>query len=188
MNRIHILILIILLQSCKEKDSSKAIFYNQKANELIGQIIWQDSCDCILEFNSKSIVDYYKRNLPSFNFRKSLQSNLKTHNLRITDSLVALSNNFRLDSTILYRNNKKIKVITETQLLAFRKDTALKVFKICPKSIRIFQKPIFSEDFKTAVIHQSYPFGCDGGLTLIYKYKNENWFCEELEQTAGNTR
>jgi hypothetical protein len=173
--------------SCKKPEAIKNMDYNEKANELIGQIISRDSCDCILEFSNGSIVDYYKQIQPSFNFRKSLQVTLKTQNLKTLDSLVALSNNFKLDSTILRGINKNVKVITQKQLIEFGKDTTLEVYKICPRSILIIQKPVFNKDFNIAAVHQGYPFGCDGGLTLTYEYKNKKWI-SELDKTAATTR
>lgn len=165
--------ILLFLLNCKKAEIASKMDYNEKANELLQQVIANYSCDCILEIPKKSMIQTTEEERPNLDIRKILIKKLKLTDKYSLDSLNKLSDNFSLDKNFV--KQKKLKLIKFEMLTSARKDKDSKLFKTCPNGILSIQKPIFDKYYKTAVINVSHAFTCNGGFIAIYKFKNGKW-------------
>ncbi|WP_291134389.1 hypothetical protein [Flavobacterium sp. UBA7663] len=169
-----------LFVSCEKSEAVSESKYNEKANELIGQIVSDNSCNCMLEIPKESIIAMSAIERPNYDIRKPLLEHLNLKSSSELDSLIRLSNNFILDKNLLMRN--KVKLVDLEFLKSLKRNFDLKT---CSKGVICIQKPIFDKRYKTAIITYTYAFTCSGGFIMTYIYKNGKWV--EIE-TAGNSR
>lgn len=54
--------------SCKSETEKPKAEYNQKANELISQLISEGDCDCILEIPEESMIEFDTIESPNFEY------------------------------------------------------------------------------------------------------------------------
>jgi hypothetical protein len=165
-------IIILSFFGCKKYEVIPVSDYNEKASDLIEQVIIDNSrCNCLLKISNKSTLQIYQEEIPIYPIKKTLAKRLELPNESSLDSLIYLSKNFKLNKDILKRHN--IKLITHETLMLAKKD-----INICPKGILCIQKPIFDKSYKTAVINVNWAFVCSPGYIAIYKFKNGKWIAE----------
>ncbi|WP_296149217.1 hypothetical protein [uncultured Flavobacterium sp.] len=165
---------IILLNNCANDRLDSTEIYNQKANEIIFQIIKESGCNCLLEIPNESMIETSNAENPSYDIRNFLVEKLNTKNNSNLDSLVRISKNFHLDVQTVKKN--EIKIITLGNLQDINKDDHKKFLKMCPNGIITFRKPIFDKKYQKAVLDFNYAFNCVKILPLpIYEYKNGKW-------------
>jgi len=49
------ILIILVFICCKNKEPKPKFDYNQKANELIQQLVLEENCDCVLEIPKETI-------------------------------------------------------------------------------------------------------------------------------------
>lgn len=168
-----IFICLVFLSFTNEVINSKEI-YNKNANKLIFQVIKESSCDCLLEVSNESIVQINNKVNPSFNIRKYLIEHLNLKNDLNLDSLVDLSDNFKMDYIMLKKNNVKIISIDSLKNVEINSDNT--IFKMCTKGIIFIRKPIFDKTYKKAALDYNFPAACIKGPSLaFYELKNGLW-------------
>ena len=165
------LIVFTLFLSCKKETLDSKLNYNQKANELIQQVILGDPCECILEIPEESLIKTYLADNPNYDIQKKAIEELHLRNKTELDSLENLSLNFILDTSFFKKRN--IKVIERKFLTGRTKDTT--VFKKCRIGITSISKPIFDKNYTTALIYNSFAFTCVGTYPEVYIYEKGKW-------------
>ena len=88
-----------------------------------------------------------------------------------------LSKGFKLDKKAIMKMN--IKIIDRKTFLSARKD---ETFSNCPGSTMCIFKPIFSTDFKTAILPTGLAFTCSSTIFIRYSLKNGKWFEDEINE------
>ncbi|MDN3676326.1 hypothetical protein QWY90_03260 [Flavobacterium paronense] len=172
-NYILAISIFIILFSCKkaEKILPKES-YNEKANQLIEQIMNQNSCGCILEIPKESMIRVRQKEQPLRykNIKQELITKLGLKNEVELENLEMLSNNFTLDRNFI--SQKKIQII---DIDTFRNKGVLELSKNCPRGrICSLNKPIFDKNYKTAVIYFNFVYSCTSEIT-VYKEVNGKW-------------
>ncbi len=173
-----VLICLIFLSCSNSGPTDTKEIYNKKANEIIIRAIKLSECDCLLEIPDQSMIEISKQERPSYDIQSDLIKKLNVRNKIALDSLSSLSNNFKLDYEALKKNN--IQIVTRESLLEVRLKNDRRVFKMCPKGIICISKPIFSKDFKKAVLDFSFAFMCTRGPLALIEFKNGKW--EDIEE------
>jgi hypothetical protein len=156
-----------LFSSCNKE----TVEYNQKANELIQQVILEDPCECILEIPEESLIKTYLADNPKYDIRKKVIEELHLRNETELDSLENLGINFILDTSFLKKRN--IKVIERESLREKIKDAS--IFKKCRIGITSISKPIFDKNYTFAIIYSSSVGNCVGMYPVVYRFKNGKW-------------
>jgi len=169
---LFVLLPLFIILGCETKTDYSRITYNQKANELIQQILENDSCNCIMEMSNESMIKISMAENPGFNIRKEIMKKLHLENQRQLDSLEKVSENFVLDTLWLKQAN--ITIIPKDSIRGLTKDRSAKLIKKCPTGILYFFKPILNKD-KTAVLSYGYAFNCFGAQLRLYNYENKKW-------------
>jgi len=77
----------LFLLSCKKTKVISSVDYNEKANELIRQVIADNPCGCILEIPKESMIQINEEENPIQNIRENLIKKLKLSNESSLDSL-----------------------------------------------------------------------------------------------------
>ncbi|REG88538.1 hypothetical protein [Flavobacterium aquicola] len=166
-------LICILFSGCNSQKESEDV-YNQKANEIIIQIIKESSCNCLLEIPKESLIETSIAENPSFDIRSFLISELRTDNNTNLDSLASFSKFFRLNLKALEKNN--IKIVTLENLKSVKNGKGNEILKMCSKGIICIRKPIFDKTFQRAVIDYSFALTCGRVLPFpIYEFKNQKW-------------
>ncbi len=163
--------ILLFFSNCKKEAVGSKFDYNQKANQVIQQLIIDNECDCILEIPKESLIELSLSDNPKFDVQKKAITELHLKNKTELDSLEKLGNNFILDSTFL--NRQKIKVIKRDSLR--EKIDDILFYKKCKKGIISIIKPIFDKNFKTALTYSKTVPTCIGSYPDVYIYENGNW-------------
>lgn len=170
-NLILFVLTIFMFFSCKSETEKPKAEYNQKANELIAQLISEGDCDCILEIPEESMNEFDTIESPNFEYVNYYMKRLSLKNKKELDSLNKLSKKFVLDTKILKRNN--IKIIKRDSLRFLNDDINFNT-KIC-KNLKYLIKPIFNKEFNLAIIDYGYSGFCLSQEKQIFEYKNKKW-------------
>ena len=171
------LLLIITINSCSKNEKIKNV-YNQKANEIILQVLKQNNCNCLLEIPDKSLIEISIGENPSYDIRNFLKSELKFENDQELNNLVNQSKNFTLNTEMLAEN--KIRMIKLKDIPKFgdknNNGNVEKILKMCPKGIISLNKPVFDKTNQKAVLDYNFTFTSTKTYPLpIYQYKNGKW-------------
>ena len=184
MNRITSILSLSLMaffSGCKDETVALKLDYNQKANEVIRQVIADESCSCILEMLNESMIELKLADNPRQDVRSTVIETLKLRDRKELDSVENLTTSFILDPSILKQQNVKMINRDSLQNLA----TEMSLLKKCPDGILSIAKPIFDKDYKIAAVDYGYTFICIPSPVKVYYFKNGKWIkCK----TAGNTR
>jgi hypothetical protein len=168
------LLIFITTSSCVKNKLESQQHYNQKANEIIFQIIKESNCNCLLEIPKQSLIKTNNSENPSYDIRNFLIRELKTKNNSNLDSLVSVSKNFKLNTETLKKNN--IEIIKIKDIRALKNNNSAKILKMCSKGIICFSKPIFDKTYQKAVLDYGFAFICTKDYPLpIYEFKNGKW-------------
>ena len=162
---------IFMLFSCKSETEKPKAEYNQKANELIEQLISEGNCECILEIPEESMIELDTLESPKFEYENFYIKKLSLKNKKELDSLNNLSKKFVLDTKILKRSN--IKIIKRDSLRILNRDINFYT-KTC-KNLKYLIKPIFNKEFNIAVIDYGESGMCLKFQKQIFEYKNKKW-------------
>ena len=170
MNKYSIVIIFLFLVttflSCEKESVSSKFTYNQKANELIQQVLIDESCECFLQIPDTSMLIFRSKEDPIQDIRKEVIKKLHLRDSIELDSLDYLSNNFIL-------NNTNRRVIQRNSFRASLKDLSL--LKTCPNGVLSILKPIFDKDYKNAIIDYGYTSVCIPAPISVYKFENGKW-------------
>lgn len=159
-----------MLFSCKSETEKPK--YNQKANELIQQLILEENCECILEIPKENLNELEKIENPRVNFDSIYLEKLSFKNKKELDSMNNLSKNFSLDVKFLKEHN--IKVIRRDSLRILKEDINF-ITKTCRNGLTFFIKPIFNKKFNVAIINYGLSGMCCGIPRTTFEYKNNKW-------------
>ncbi|TDP02949.1 hypothetical protein [Flavobacterium sp. 245] len=162
------LLLFLLFSNCKQKKIHPKLDYNTKANEVIKQLLKEESCQCILEIPTKSLIEIHKIEDLKPGIENVLIEKLHLKNRKELDSLVSVSNNFVLDTTGFKQGN--IKVVALDSLRELAKDP-----NYCPKGILCVRKPIFDKNYQNVIVDYGYAFMCLSSPWAIYRFENGKW-------------
>jgi hypothetical protein len=167
-------LVIITINSCSKNEKIKNV-YNQKANEIILQVLKQNNCNCLLEIPDKSLIEISNAENPSYNIRNFLKSELNVENDQELNNLVNKSKNFIINTEMLGEN--KIRTIKLKDIPKFGDNGNVeKISKMCPKGIINLNKPVFNKTHQKAILDYSFTFTCTKTYPLpIYQYKNGKW-------------
>ena len=170
-NLIFILVIFFVF-SCKKENIKPKLEYNQKANELIKQLINEEKCDCVLEIPKQTLIEIENIEYRKFNTTKYYIEKLKLKNKKELDSLNELSKSFALDTSFL--KSRKIKLIKRDSLQKLFKNINFTT-KICKKGLTYFVKPIFNKEFTIAVIDYGDAGMCVGIGRRTFEFTNNKW-------------
>ncbi|RKR11448.1 hypothetical protein C8C83_3181 [Flavobacterium sp. 90] len=163
----------IFFYSCKEGIKEPKLEYNNKANELIEQLISEENCNCVLEIPKENIVEIEMLENSTLNIEKDYIKKLSLKDKNELDSLIKISEGFELDKN--YVTTKKIKLIKrDSSFRTLSKDIIFNT-KTCRKGVLYFVKPIFNKKFNLAIIkYGKSGICCDLGRNF-FEYKNHKW-------------
>ena len=147
--------------------------YNEKANEIIAQIIKDQECKCIFSIPKRSLIAMAHAYSPFSRIEDKVIEKLKLRGKKELDSLTDLSQEFKLNPQTLKKND--VRVIS----LEDYRDKNDSVFKICPNGVLSIQKPIFDRHFKRSVIDYDWALSCMRGPILTFEFKNNTWVLVE---------
>ena len=162
----------IFLISCKPETKIPTLEYNQKANELIQQLIVEKNCDCILEIPKENSMESETLENPSFDSKKYYTKTLSIKNFRELDSLSKIYQNFKLETKFIKARN--IKVFKRDSLKILRRNISF-FTKKCKNGITYFIKPNFNKNYNIAIISYGESGMCLSTGSKIYEYKNNEW-------------
>jgi hypothetical protein len=168
------LLIFITISGCVKNKLESQKLYNQKANEIIFQIIKESNCNCLLEIPNQSLIETNNSENPSYDIRSFLIRELKAKNNSSLDSLATISNKFKVSTETLEKNN--VKIIKIKDIRALKNNNGAKILKMCSKGIICFSKPIFDKTFQKAVLDYGFAFTCTKEYPLpTYEFKNGKW-------------
>ena len=171
-NLILFTVIILLFFSCKSETEKPKAEYNQKANELIQQLILEENCECILEIPKENLNELEKIENASINFDSIYIQKLSFKNKKELDSMNNLSKNFTLNPKFL--KEKNIKAISRDSISILKNDISFNT-KTCKKGLTFFIKPIFNKEFNVAIINYGPSGMCCGIPRTTFEYKNNKW-------------
>jgi len=171
-NLIFFALIVLLFFSCKSETEKTKAEYNQKANELIQQLILEEKCECILEIPKENSNELEKLENPRVNFDSIYIEKLSLKNKKELDSMNNLSKNFSLDLEFLKKKN--IKIIKRDSLRILKNDVNF-INKTCKNGLTFFIKPIFNKEFNVAIINYGPSGMCCGIPRTTFEYKNNKW-------------
>jgi len=158
----------MLFSNCKKEAAASKLDYNQKANEVIQQLILDDTCNCISVIPNESKIQISlldNENVVASISEKAIKElHLKSRNE--LDSLEKITRNFVLDTSLLKQTN--IEVVKQKALRKLTKED-------CLKGILVVAKPIFNKNFTTALISYGHYYECGLEPPKIYKYRKGKW-------------
>ncbi|MES2543332.1 MAG: hypothetical protein V4548_00485 [Bacteroidota bacterium] len=155
---------LILFSSCYKE----TVDYNQKANEVIQQLILDESCGCILEIPKESIIEMNSILYPQRDTRKQLMEKLHLRDRKELDSIEILSKNFILDSVFLKQNHIIVVPLDSLKVLANNPN-------FCTKGILCIRKPWFNKEYKKAVVDYGHAYICSSYAWANYEFENGKW-------------
>ena len=166
------IVITFFLVSCKKEIKKPKMEYNQKANELIAQLICDENCDCILEIPQESMIEFDTLEYPNFEYENYYIQKLSLKNKRELDSLNNLSKKFVLDTKLLNKSN--LKIIKRDSIRILNKD--INYYSKTCKNLKYLLKPIFNKTFTIAIIDYGEIGMCMGMPNKqIFEYKNKKW-------------
>ena len=176
LNYIFFLLLVTFtIYGCSKKEKPENV-YNQKANEIILQVLTENNCNCLLEIQNKTLIETSEGENPSYDIRSFLKSELRIVNNQELNNLVNLSKKFALNIEMLEKNNIKIINPNDIPKLGINNVDAKTeiILKMCPNNIINVNKPVFDKTYQKAVVDFGFAFSCTKTYPLpIYQYKNE---------------
>ncbi|MCV2483684.1 hypothetical protein OD917_02015 [Flavobacterium sp. SH_e] len=175
-----ILALSFIISSCQKKSDYSKLTYNQKANELIQQVLINDSCNCVMEISDMPMVKTSMVENPRFDIRKEIVKKLHLKSKEQLDSLENISKSFILDTVYLKR--KSITIIKRDSITISNiiKYHGRELIKRCPNGVLSFTKPIIYEEGRIALVDAKVAFfSCLSSPLKIYNYRNEKWVSDE---------
>ena len=168
---LYSILIFVVFISCESKSKNPKSEYNQKANQLIQQLIEDENCDCILEIPKENIIEVDSIENPYFDYGKFFIEKLSLKNKNELDSINKLSNNFALDLSLLKKRN--IKIIKRDSLRILLKDSNF-YMNTC-KDLKFLIKPVFNKEFNFAIVN----YGSVGSCTQVgkhfFKFTNGKW-------------
>ena len=146
------LLITFAIYGCSEKEKTKNV-YNQKANEIILQVLTENKCNCLSEIQNNSLIVTSEGENPSYDIRSFLKSELKVENNQELNNLVNLSKNFTLNTEMLEKNNIKIINPKDIPYFGINKVDAKTeiILKMCPNNIINVNKPVFDKTYQKAI-------------------------------------
>ena len=165
------LLQFVLFVNCTDKTITSNCDYNQKANELIQQIIIDESCKCVTEIVDESLIKISLIDNPYRDVRKEVIQKLNLRDKIELDSLESLVTNFKLDTVFCKQNN--IKIIKRDTIKNLFKDTNF--IKKCPEGILYIGKPLFNKNYLNAVVDYGYSGYCTPSPMSLYLFENGKW-------------
>ena len=167
-----LIIFFIFFSSCKTEIEKPKIDYNEKANELIQQIIIDENCNCILEIPEKTTIECEELENPKFNIVNFYRERLSMKNIKELDSLKKTYQNFELNAEFIKAKN--IRIIKRDSIRILYKDPNL-LTKTCKDGVEYCIKPNFTKNYDIAVVGFGACGMCSGIPSRIYEYKNNKW-------------
>ncbi len=161
----------LLFFRCKKEVVVPQFNYNQRANELIRQIVLEESCGCLSEMNKGSMVKTLSNDQPNIDFRKQIIGKLYLRDSIELDSLDNLTKDFSLDTTFL--KQQKIKLITDKSFRKLLKEGNL--LALCPDGVLSISKPLFNKRYNRVIVNSGYGFACIPSPMAIYEFENGKW-------------
>ena len=181
------IILLFTFSNCKQKNNAEEFDnYNKKATELITQIFSDEyyDCSCIVKTKSdENLIDRIELEMPALNFRKKTTDILNVNRESTLDSLIRLSEHFKLKNSMF---RSKTKLIEQRQfdsiknvLESIAKNGTEKeietAFRKCPTDFYFLSKPLFDKNFKIAIIDINLGFVHTRTHPRIYRLKHGIW-------------
>lgn len=166
-------LLCFVVSACTNNNSEPTALYNEKANEIITQIIKDEECKCIFPIPKRSLIVMAHAHSPFSRIEDEVIEKLKLRSKKELDSLTDLSQEFKPNPLTLKKSG--VRVIS----LEDYRDKNDSVFKICPLGVLSIQKPIFDRHFKKAVIDYNSTLSCIRGPILTFEFKNNIWVLVE---------
>ncbi len=173
---IHFVLIIFLLFSCKSETEKPKAEYNQKANELIQQLILEDKCECILEIPEETTMEFEKLENPRFNSEIYYSRRLSKKDINEMDSLSKIKQSFKLNSEFI--KTKNIKIISRDSIRILYKDINF-LTKTCKNGVTYFNKPNFNKNFNVATISYGTSGMCTGTGSKVFELKKNKWIKKE---------
>lgn len=99
--RYYILIALIFTIACKNSKEVSKDLYNENANNLVEQILKNDSCNCILETTNESFIATSKIVNPHYHIEEFVIRKLYLRNKSELKTLEARAKKFKLDSNMI---------------------------------------------------------------------------------------
>ena len=164
--------IFMLFISCKTETEKSKVDYNEKANELIQQIIIEENCNCILEIPKETTMESEEMENPRFNSLNYYNKRLSLKSIKELDSSRKIYQNFKLDDEFI--KSKKIRIIKRDSIRILYKDLNF-ITKTCKDGVVYFIKPNFTKDYNIAVIGFGQSGMCCGRSSRIYEYKKNKW-------------
>jgi hypothetical protein len=164
-----------LFLNCKKDVIETKVEYSKKANELIQQVILDNSCNCVLEIPKESLIKIYHSENPMYDIQSKAIKQLNIRDRKELDSIEKISMNFILDTSFFKQRN--INLINRDSLR--EKIQKLVLLKKCPKGFLSISKPIFDKNYTTALIYFTFGPTCVGSYPKAYKFENGKWKSQE---------
>ncbi|KAF2328821.1 hypothetical protein [Flavobacterium ginsenosidimutans] len=175
-----VLALLFIISSCQKKSDYSKLTYNQKANELIQQVLINESCNCVMEISDMTMIKTSMAENPRFDIRKEIVKKLHLRNKEQLDTLENISKSFILDTVFLKHKNIKIIKRDSITISNIIKDHSRELIKKCPNGVLSFTKPILHEEGRIALVDAKVAFfSCLSSPLKIYIYRNEKWVCDK---------
>ncbi|WP_298755112.1 hypothetical protein [uncultured Psychroserpens sp.] len=156
--------------------------YADKSAEFVSEILSRETyCSCIMDVQ-ESLIDKIEAEMPEFNIKKFLKTELKLANDNELNQQIELSKNFKLSQHMIPSD---LKIIQKPQWdsivdqywvngVSIRKS----IYKMCPKGVLSISKPIFNKNY-TSVVFDNDDGGClKIGPWAYHQLKNGKWLSE----------
>ena len=147
----------IIFISCAQKPlKSRSEIYSHNSINLLNDLLELDenkNCDCVLEPSNQSMIEKFKIDVPSFEFKNYIVTKLKLQNKTELDSIYGLSEKLVLIPSLL---KSTVKLVTRKEYdsifnkYEFRKANQI-IFETYP-TLCYFTKPIFDKNFEKGLI------------------------------------
>ena len=171
-NLILFVVIFVLFISCKSETEKSKAEYNQKANELIQQLITEENCHCVLEIPKQTTMESQALENPKYDSELYYGRKLTKQNIAEMDSLNKTKQSFELSEEFIRKN--KIKIIKRDSVRILYKDINF-ITKTCKKGVTYFIKPNFNKNFNVAAILYGESGMCVGNNSRVFEFKNNKW-------------
>ncbi|WP_430401181.1 hypothetical protein [Flavobacterium sp.] len=172
MKQLFIIVISLSLFNCQKTEQIILPEYNSVANELIQQVLKDNSFSdcCLLEIPEKTFLEIREEEMPliAISTKKIIMEKLQIKSDKSLDSLENQTRNFKINSDII--NKYKLNLVNN-DVLRFTDENLI----VCPKGILIISKPIFDKNYKTAVVSIGFGYTCSLGHIEKYRWKNGKW-------------
>jgi hypothetical protein len=163
----------LFFSNCKEKIKEPQLEYNQKANQLIQQLISEENCNCVLEIPKENLIEIEIQENPRVSNAKEYIKVLSLKNKRELDSVIKISEGFELDKN--YIKVKNIKILKRDSTFSILCKDITFTTKTCKNGVLYFTKPIFNKNFDFAIINYGMSGLCCDVGRKFFEYKNSKW-------------